>query len=100
MTSLLVMDSRCRGGIVNTRCGFSRVRLVRLQSSHGALAVSCKYFKQSKWPFLAAYSHAHFAILIILTLNKIFEYVEMTILQPPKRQYQNPKALSLLRVSI
>ena len=24
------------------------------QTSHGALAVSCKYFKQSKWPFKAA----------------------------------------------
>ena len=24
----------------------------------GALAVSCKYFKQSKWPFMAANSHA------------------------------------------
>ena len=31
------------------------------------------------------------AILIILTLNKIFEYVEMTILQPQKRQSENPK---------
>ena len=29
------------------------------QEFHGALAVSCKYFKQSKWPFLAAFSHAH-----------------------------------------
>ena len=26
---------------------------------HGALAVSCKYFKQSKWPFPAAFSHAY-----------------------------------------
>ena len=25
----------------------------------GALAVSCKYFKQSKWPFLAAHQHAN-----------------------------------------
>ena len=71
-----------------------------VQSSHGALAVSRKYFKQSKWPLLGRILTRPFAILIILTLNKIFEYVEMTILQPPKRQYQNPKALSLLRVSI
>ena len=27
--------------------------------SHGALAVSCKYFKQSKWPISAANAHAH-----------------------------------------
>ena len=30
-----------------------------LHSSHGALAVSCKYFKQSKWPFSAATVHAY-----------------------------------------
>jgi hypothetical protein len=29
-----------------------------LQSFHGALAVSRKYFKQSKWPFMAARVHA------------------------------------------
>jgi len=27
--------------------------------SQGALAVSCKYFKQSKWPFMAACQHAY-----------------------------------------
>ena len=32
-----------------------RIRL----KSHGALAVSCKYFKQFKWPFMAANIHAH-----------------------------------------
>ena len=50
----LVMDSRCRGGIVHIRGGCSRVRLVRPRKFQGALAVSCKYFKQSKWPYLAA----------------------------------------------
>ena len=29
------------------------------RESQGALAVSCKYFKQSKWPNAAAYSHAY-----------------------------------------
>ena len=33
---------------------------------HGALAVSCKYFKQSKWPFLAAYQHAYSSYLSYL----------------------------------
>ena len=51
---------------------------VYVQSSQGALAVSCKYFKQSKWPFWLQ-AHTHIGIFIILTLNKIFEYVEMTI---------------------
>ena len=88
----LVEDSCCRGGIVNTRFGCSRARLVRPESQ-GALAVSCKYFKQSKWPFSAAYTHAHIAIFIKLTLNKIFEYVEMTIFSRPSGSSPNPKAL-------
>ena len=29
------------------------------KSFNGTLAVPCKYFKQSKWPFLAASSHAY-----------------------------------------
>ena len=33
------------------------------RESHGALAVSCKYFKQSKWPFSAAKLHAHASYL-------------------------------------
>ena len=61
-------------------------------SSHGALAVSCKYFKQSKWPFSAANSHA---------LRYIYHtYAQQDIrvcgddhFQPPKWQYLNPKAL-------
>ena len=32
----------------------------------GALAVSCKYFKQSNWPFLAAHTHAHWLYLSYL----------------------------------
>ena len=55
----LVMGSCCRGGIVNIRGGCSRALERMASSSQGALAVSCKYFKQSKWPFLAAYAHAH-----------------------------------------
>ena len=55
----LVMGSRCRGGIVNIRCVCSRARTRTAAESQGALAVSCKYFKQSKWPFSAAYSHAY-----------------------------------------
>ena len=39
-------------------------------------------------------------IFIILTLDKIFEYVEMTICSRPSGSILNPKALSLLRVSI
>ena len=72
---------------------FGVVVLVRFSygpSSQGALAVSCKYFKQSKWPFMAAYSHAS-SYIIILTLNKIFEYVEMTILSRPSGSIKIPR---------
>ena len=34
-----------------------------------------------------------FVIFIKFTLDKIFEYVEVTILSRPKWQYPNPKAL-------
>ena len=52
-------DSCCRGGIVHIPFGFYCALLVTASSSHGALAVSCKYFKQSKWPNSAARSHAN-----------------------------------------
>ena len=78
----LVKGSRCRGGIVNIRFGCSRALLVTTSSFQGTLAVSCKYFKQSKWPNAAAYSHAYVEF-IILTLNKILEYVEMTLFSRP-----------------
>ncbi|CAL6305154.1 unnamed protein product [Bathycoccus prasinos] len=37
---------------------FSSCATRTASSSHGALAVSCKYFKQSKWPYSAAHRHA------------------------------------------
>ena len=39
---------------LNNRCAERTAR-----ESQGALAVSCKYCKQSKWPNLAASIHAH-----------------------------------------
>ena len=55
----VVEDSCCRGGIVNSRGGCSCELLVRPNRSQGALAVSCKYFKQSKWPYSAAQTNTH-----------------------------------------
>ena len=47
-----------------THSGWLFSRASRTASpSHGALAVSCKYFKQSKWPYLAANQHAHSSYL-------------------------------------
>ena len=87
----MVMDSRCRGGIVHIRGGCSRALLRTARKFHGALAVSCKYFKQSKWPNLAAAITRNFVIFIILTLNKIFEYVEMTIFSRPRGSSRTPR---------
>ena len=77
-------DSCCRGGIVNTRCGCSSCA-----SSYGHSPTALWRFRVSTSNILIdRYMPPHtrtFVIFIILTLNKIFEYVEMTI-WPPKRQ--------------
>jgi len=44
----------CTHSVWSFLCAYRTAR-----ESQGALAVSCKYFKQSKWPFLAAFSHTH-----------------------------------------
>ena len=58
----------------------------------GALAVSCKYFKQSKWPFSAAYSHAIRYIYQTYAQQDI-RVCEDDHFKPPMRQFSNPKAL-------
>ena len=58
---------------------------------HGALAVSCKYFKQSKWPFSAAHMTRLVVIFIILTLNKIFEYMKLTTCSRPSGSIRIPR---------
>ena len=78
----LVMDSCCRGGIVRIRGGCSRALLVRPNSP------------KALWRFRASTSNVQVAVVgrirtricviyIKLTLNKIFEYVEMTSLNRP-----------------
>ena len=42
----------------HSKCFFSCAQRTAY-SSQGALAVSRKYFKQSKWPYSAAFEHAH-----------------------------------------
>ena len=97
-TNQLVKGSRCRGGIVNTRV----VVLVRSRTaseSHGALAVSCKYFKQSKWPFSAA-TNTHLRHIDHTYAQQDIRVCGDDHLKPPMWQFPNPKALWLLRVSI
>ena len=95
----LVTDSRCRGGIVNTRGGCSRARSVRPESS------------KALWRFRVSTSNSLSGRDMPLANTPMLQiyhtYAQQDIrecgddhLQPPKRQYPNPKALSLLRISI
>ena len=87
----MVKDSYCRGGIVHIRVGCSRALFVRRESP------------KALWRFRVSTSNSQvavhgriltrlFVISIILTLNKIFEYVKMTIFSRPSGS-PNPKAL-------
>ena len=75
------------------------VRELTARSSQGALAVSCKYFKHSKWPFLAANIHA------MRHISQTYAQQDIRVcgddhFESLSWQSKNPKALSLLRVSI
>ena len=86
----MVMDSRCRGGIVHIRGGCSRVRLVRRESSTALWRFRASTSNSPSgrtWPQLTR----TFVIFIILTLNKIFEYVEMTIFSRPRGSSRIPR---------
>ena len=95
----LVYDSRCRGGIAHIRCGCSRARSIRPESP------------KELWRFRASTSNSlsdHSRPPTDTYTHKIDQtYARQAIrvyeddhLEPPKRQFPNPKALSLLRVSI
>ena len=92
-------DSSCRGGIVNIRGGCSGARLERPQSS------------KALWRFRVSTSNSlngHSWPPTNTQIREIYRtYAQQDIqvyeddhFEPPKRQYPNPKALSLLRVSI
>ena len=95
----LVMGSCCRGGIVHIRGVCSRVLFVRPNSP------------KALWRFRASTSNSPSGRSRLHSNTKI-RYIDHTYaqqdirvcgddhFQPPKRQYKNPKALSLLRVSI
>ena len=95
----LVKGSRCRGGIVNIRVGFSRARSVPPKSS------------TALWRFRVSTSNSPSGRSRLHSNTKI-RYIDHTYaqqdirvceddhFQQPKLQYSNPKALWLLRVSI
>ena len=92
-TSLLGEGSRCRGGIVNTRCVLRCCALLERPNSSTAL-----------WRFRVSTSNSPSGRSLLQT-NTHFRYIYQTFakqdirvceddhFQPPKRQFSNPKAL-------
>jgi len=98
-TSLLGEDSSCRGGSVNIRFDFSRERLARPDSP------------KALWRFRAStsispsgrsrlHSHTHLRHIYHTCAQQDIRVYEDDHFEPPIRQSNNPKALSLLHVSI
>ena len=93
-------DSCCRGGIVHTRGGRS-----------GSFRKQMRHCSKALWQFRASISnslsglswpHSHTPVRHI---HHTYAQQDIRVcgddpFQPPLRQYSNPKALSLLRVSI
>ena len=85
-------DSYCRGGIVNTRFGFSCALLERRHSP------------KALWRFRASTSNIPsgrsrpYTITHVRNIDQTYAQQDIRVyeddpLKPPKRQYQNPKAL-------
>ena len=95
-TSLLVEDSCCRGGIVHIRFGCSCALFERASESHGALAVSCKYFKQSKWPFWPHF-HTHLRYIHQTYARQDIRVCEDDHVEPPIGSIESQGALTSSR---
>ena len=95
----VVMDSCCRRGIVHIQNVCSRERLVRRESSKALWR-----FRASTSNSLSGRSRLHFDTHIRY-IDQIYARQDIRVcgddhFEPPIRQYSNPKALWLLRVSI
>ena len=95
----MVMGSRCRGGIVHIRCGCCRALL---QQRHRPKALwrfrvstSNSLIGRTRLP-----TYTHLCYIYHTYAQQDIRVYEDDLLKPPMRQYSNPKALSLLRVSI
>ena len=92
-------DSRCRGGIVNTRGGCSRALLVRRTRPKALWR-----FRVSTPNSLSGHSwlpiHTHLRYVDQIYAQQDIRVCEDDHFQSPNRQFSNPKALCLLRVSI
>ena len=99
IANLVGEDSCCREGIVNIRVGCSCALLVRPNSSKALWRFGVS---TSNSPSGRAGPHSHTQIRYI---DHIYAQQDIRVcgddhLKPPKRQFSNPKALWLLRVSI
>merc|ERR1712091_699746 len=98
-TNLLVMGSCCRGGIVNIRCVCTSALVERPDSSKAlwlfrastSNSPSCR-----TWPP----TYTHLCHIHHTYAQQDIRVYEDDHLKLPKRQYQNPTALWILRVSI
>ena len=95
----MVMDNYCRGGIVNTRVGCSFVPRIRPESPT-ALSQFRASTSNSPIDLFRPHTHTH-----IRCNHHTFAQQDIRVCgddhcQPPLRQFPNPKALCLLRVSI
>ena len=95
----VVIDSCCRGGIVHIRGGCSRALLVRRDSP-----TALWRFRASTSNSLSGrdmpHTHTHMRQIYHTYAQQDIRVCGDDHFQPPMRQYPNPKALSLLRVSI
>ena len=98
-TNRLGEDSRCRGGIVNTRGGRSRAPSVPPERSKALWRFRAS---TSNSPSGRSWPHTHTQLCYI---DQTHAQQDIRVcgddhLKPPKRQFPNHKALLLLRVSI
>jgi len=95
----MVMDSCCRGDIVNIRVDFSRARSARRQSSTALWRFRASTSNSPSgrtWP----HTNTHVRYIHHTYAQQDIRVCGDDQFQPPKRQLANSKALSLLRVSI
>ena len=99
IANLLVMGSRCRGGIVHIRCVCSRALLVWPQSSKALWRFRVST-PNSPIDLFRPHTHTHIRCNHHTYAQQVIRVYEDDHLKLPKRQYQNPTALWILRVSI
>jgi multidrug transporter EmrE-like cation transporter len=98
-TNLLVMGSCCRGGIVNIRCLCTSALVERPDSSKALWlfrASTSNSLSGRTWPP----TYTHLCHIHHTYAQQDIRVYEDDHLKLPKRQYQNPTALWILRVSI